>query len=204
MAILKIIIKITHILINNNRWYRIKGISNKIYSYWIQNEFKNCGKGCFIKKFLFLKGGENITLGNNVYIGEDFVLETYRHFQNQSFSPCIVIGNNSSLGDNGHITCINKITIGNNVLMGRKVLITDNAHGASQKIFLEMPPTERPLISKGPIIIEDNVWIGEMACIMSGVTIGKGSIIGANAVVTKSIPPYCIAVGNPARVIKKS
>lgn len=56
--------------------------------------------------------------------------------------------------------------------------------------------------SKGPIIIEDDVWIGTNALILSGVTIGKGSIIGAGAVVSKDIPPYAIVVGNPAKVIK--
>ncbi|MBL4677498.1 MAG: hypothetical protein JKY70_15040 [Mucilaginibacter sp.] len=53
-----------------------------------------------------------------------------------------------------------------------------------------------------PVIIEDNVWIGETVSVLPGVTIGKGSIIGASAVVTKNIPPYSIAVGNPAKVIK--
>lgn len=59
------------------------------------------------------------------------------------------------------------------------------------------------MYTKGPIIINDNVWIGEKATICPGVTIGKGSIIGANAVVTKSIPPYSVAVGCPAIIIKQ-
>ena len=62
---------------------------------------------------------------------------------------------------------------------------------------------KRPLHSKGPIIIEDNVWVGENVCILENVRIGKCSIIGANAVVTHDIPPYSIAVGVPAKVIKK-
>lgn len=58
------------------------------------------------------------------------------------------------------------------------------------------------LISKGPVVIEDNVWIGEHACIMPGTTIGKGSIVGANAVVTKDVPPYSLVGGVPAKLIK--
>ena len=65
-----------------------------------------------------------------------------------------------------------------------------------------MPVAKRRLHSKGPIIIEDNVWIGENACILENVRIGKCSIIGANAVVTHDIPPYSVAVGVPAKVIK--
>ena len=60
----------------------------------------------------------------------------------------------------------------------------------------------RPMYSKGPVVIEDNVWIGEMVCILPNVRIGKGSIIGANAVVTKDVPANALVGGNPARVIK--
>ena len=62
---------------------------------------------------------------------------------------------------------------------------------------------ERKLFSKGPVVIGDNVWIGDKATILAGVTIGEGAVIGANAVITKDVPAYCIAVGNPARIIKK-
>ena len=65
-----------------------------------------------------------------------------------------------------------------------------------------MPANVRAMYSKGPIVIEDNVWIGEMVCILPNVKIGKGSIIGANAVVTKDIPAHALAGGNPAKVIK--
>ena len=65
-----------------------------------------------------------------------------------------------------------------------------------------MPANMRPMYSKGPVVIEDNVWIGEMVCILPNVRIGKGSIIGANAVVTKDVPANALVGGNPARVIK--
>ena len=65
-----------------------------------------------------------------------------------------------------------------------------------------MVPNLRSLSSKGPVIIEDNVWIGTKASIMPGVRIGKGAIIAANSVVTHDIPPYCVAAGIPAKVIK--
>jgi acetyltransferase-like isoleucine patch superfamily enzyme len=68
--------------------------------------------------------------------------------------------------------------------------------------MLELPPMSRPLVSKGAVIIKDNVWIGEGVAIMPGVTIGENSIIATNAVVTKDIPPNCVAAGVPAKVIK--
>lgn len=202
----KIVISIVHLchsIITYNVYSKIKIYMRTIYSFWIQNEFNRVGKSVYIGKMNSLKGAKYISLANDVCISERCVIEVYDTYQDQHFSPILTIGANSHLGDDGHITCVNKIQIGNNVRMGRKVLITDNAHGASDRSLLDIAPNKRPLVSKGPVIIEDNVWIGEMVCIMPGVKIGKGCIIGANAVVTKDIPPYCVAGGNPAKVIKQ-
>mgnify|MGYP003303828594 FL=1 len=112
------------------------------------------------------------------------------------------MGDNCSIGEDSHITAINSIRLGNNVLLGKKILITDNAHGTSSAELLEIAPNYRPLSSKGPVVIDDNVWIGEKVSIMPGVHIGKGVIVAANSVVTKNIPPYCVVAGIPAKVIK--
>jgi acetyltransferase-like isoleucine patch superfamily enzyme len=64
-------------------------------------------------------------------------------------------------------------------------------------------PSERDLYSKGSVTIEDNVWIGDKVTILPNVRIGEGSVIGANSVVTKDIPPFCVAAGNPAKIIRK-
>ena len=141
-------------------------------------------------------------MGDNIYMGNGIVIEIYDSYINQKFNPKLTIGDNSSFGDLWHITCINNITIGNNVRMGRKVFISDNAHGASKREWLDIRPNLRPLYSKGPVIIEDCAWIGEMVCIMPGVKIGRGAIVGANAVVTNDVPPYCVVGGNPAKIIK--
>ena len=89
--------------------------------------------------------------------------------------------------------------------MASKIFISDHNHGSYGDSHSDSPltiPSERVSVSQG-VIIEDNVWIGESACILPGVTIGFGSIIGALSVVSKSIPPYSIAVGNPAKIVKK-
>ncbi|NSL89790.1 acetyltransferase [Chitinophaga sp. Mgbs1] len=119
---------------------------------------------------------------------------------------CISIGENVQLNDSVHIVGSVGVTIGNNVLMASKIFISDLNHGSYSGPGPEDSPLsipkDRPLGSK-PVTIEDNVWIGEFVSILPGVTIGKGSIIGTMSVVTKSIPPYCIAVGSPAKVIKE-
>lgn len=69
--------------------------------------------------------------------------------------------------------------------------------------MMEIPPTQRPVYSKGPVIIGNNVWIGDKATILPNVSIGNGAIIAANSVVTKDVPEYCIVAGNPAKIIKQ-
>ena len=101
-----------------------------------------------------------------------------------------------------YITAINNITIGNNILTGKWVTITDNSHGEVTLEQMHQDPLKRPVVSKGPVHIGDNVWIGDKATILPHVSIGDGAIIAANAVVTKDVPPYSVAAGNPAKIIK--
>ncbi len=109
------------------------------------------------------------------------------------------------MNDNVHISAMESVRIGDNVLMAGKIYISDNSHGyyksPDEGTSPLIPPARRPYFIK-PVSIEQNVWIGEGVVIMPGVSIGAGSVIGANSVVTRSIPAACIAVGNPARVIK--
>ena len=199
-------IRLTAILFHFVISYRIvrliKSVKKRFYSAWVSQEFGECGANCKFSGFSWLNEPKLMKFGSNVTIGKDVVIELYSLYQNQTFQPDFRMGNNSSFGDGGHITCVNKTIIGSNVRIGRKVFITDNSHGASKRELLDIRPNLRPIFSKGPVFIEDCVWIGEMVCIMPGVTIGKGAIIGANAVVTKDIPSYCVAVGNPARIVK--
>lgn len=163
------------------------------------------GKKCRIRRGLKLYGNAKcIFIEDDVQIGARCVLEAYTEFQpaSQTFTPHVVIGDGCKIGTDSHISSINSVILGKHVRCGRKIFITDNAHGASQRDLLDMPPNMRPLYSKGPVIIEDNVWIGEYAAILPNVTIGQGSIVAAHAVVTKDVPPYSVVGGNPAKVIK--
>ncbi|WP_394675136.1 DapH/DapD/GlmU-related protein [uncultured Chryseobacterium sp.] len=118
----------------------------------------------------------------------------------------LIFGENFQMNDYVHITAMESVVIGNNVLLASKIYISDCSHGSyagnENDSNPESIPHSRPLYSK-PIVIEDNVWLGEFVSVLPGVTIGKGSIIGANSVVSKSIPANVIAVGSPAKVIKK-
>lgn len=207
MDILKTIIRYIalsiHTIINRKTIILLKTPLRVFYYYWVAAEFKTCGKNCVFGGFSQLTGAKKIILGNNLYIGKDIVWELYEKINGQTFHPILTIGDNSSFGDGGHITCINEIRIGNGVRIGRKVFITDNSHGDSVREMLKIPANLRPLVSKGPVVIEDNAWIGEMACIMPRVKIGKGAIVAANSVVTKDVPPYSVVAGSPANVVKQ-
>ena len=169
-------------------------------------QFRHLGEKSTLRPHTIYVGEKYISIGSNSHIGDYGRLTAYSYYPHtkQIFSPEIIIGDNCSIGSQSHVTAINKIVIGNNVLTGPRVLITDNAHGSSvdENEKLDIPPYKRELISNGPVIIEDNVWIGEGSMIMPNVTIGKGSIIAANSVVTKDVPPYCMAAGSPAKIIK--
>lgn len=195
--------KLLHTLFPFSMVDRCHRARRMMYSMWIRHEFRSCGRRCRFGVFDRLREAGNISIGDDVTIGEHTVIELFSAYRDQAFTPHMEVGNYSHIGDHSHISCVNHIYIGNGVRMGRRVFITDNAHGASDRSLLDENPLFRPISSKGPVMIYDNAWIGEMAVILPGVTIGKGSIVGAGAVVTKDVPEYCVVGGNPARLIKK-
>ena len=150
----------------------------------------------------FIKGFESIKIGDNFSALRGLRIEAIDKHDNVSFHPVIKIGNNVSIGDYCHIAAINEIEIGDGVLIGSKVLITDHQHGNTD-VVTELMPAKRTLISKGKVTIGDNVWIGDNAVIMPGIHIGNNVVIGANAVVTRDIPANVVVGGIPAKIIRK-
>lgn len=143
-----------------------------------------------------------IQIGKGFTTGFGCRLEAYP--QTTASGPILVFGKNVEINDYVHIAAGEKITIGDHVLIASKVFISDLNHGNYKGENADSPlstPNSRKLSTR-PVTIKDNVWIGEGVCIMPGVTIGFGSIIGASSVVTKDIPDYAIAVGSPAKVVK--
>lgn len=157
-----------------------------------------------IRRGMQLIGAKYIKVGKSFSAGENVILEAWDSHCNQKFTPFIEIGDEVFINRRTHITSISFISIGSNVLIGSDVLISDNNHGGSKsKGDLLSHPRTRDLISKGPVVIENDVWIGDKVIILGNVKIGCNSIIGAGSVVTKDIPAYSVAVGNPAKIVRK-
>jgi len=152
----------------------------------------------YIRGYKHIDWGINLTTGVNLRIDADPI-------EGLTDRKILTFGNNIQLNDYVHIGAIYSIIIGNNVLIASKVFISDHNHGTysgNNQSSPQTAPANREL-SYASVTIEDDVWLGEQVSVLSGVTIGKGSIIGANSVVSKSIPAYSIAIGTPARVIKE-
>jgi acetyltransferase-like isoleucine patch superfamily enzyme len=148
-------------------------------------------------------GACNISIGDNFIAHDRNRIEAISKNGSARFNPKIQIGDNVIMNYGCHIGAINFIKIGNNVLLASNIYISDHDHGHTNYEDMRLPPVCRNIVSKGPVIIEDDVWVGEGVAILGNVTIGKNSIIAAHAVVTKDVPPFSVVAGVPAKVIKK-
>ncbi|NTV72314.1 MAG: acyltransferase [Azonexaceae bacterium] len=151
-------------------------------------------------------GTKAIRVGYGAYINRYAWIEAVHNFQGYTFFPNIWIGNWFSASDRLHISCINEVRIGDCCLFGSGVYIADHNHGIYSGKNQSDPagsPISRQLLATGAVVIGSNVWLGDNVVIVGPVTIGDGVVIGANSVVTRDIPENVIAVGAPARIVKK-
>ena len=160
-------------------------------------------KARIIRRPFYIRGKKYIRIGDGFTTGIGARIDA---FPKDGKGICIDIGKDVQINDYVHIAGVRSVKIGNNVLIASKVFITDHNHGSYGQNGVHtdpaVPPAARELYS-APVVIKDNVWIGEMVSILPGVMIGEGAVIATAAVVNKDVPAYSIAAGVPAKVIKR-
>lgn len=178
----------------------------RIYRYYARNgfgseqwksQFAYFGKDAEIRYPAIVSVNGGLSIGDGTIINMNSRIQNYPSYFAPSTGPHIYIGSHCNIGYYFTILNASTVTIGNNVLIASHVMISSENHGMDP----DLDYVSQPLISK-PVTIGDGCWIGEKVCILPGVTIGKKCIVGAGSVVTKSIPNYSMAVGNPAKIIK--
>ena len=170
-----------------------KGLTKVIYQFC----FNKIGKNTKIIKPLSLRNTRYITLGSGITINAQVFMMTQK--MDASSKPMLTIEDGTTIGHYNHIVCCDEVYIGKNVLTADKVYISDNCHNYND---VTLPISRQGIYSKGKVEIGDETWIGENACIICA-RIGKHCVVGANSVVTRDIPDYCVVCGAPARIIKR-
>ncbi|MEO7531734.1 MAG: acyltransferase [Sediminibacterium sp.] len=164
----------------------------RLWVKWFVNPFVHTrGKGACIRR----RTRVDVLPFNQFRLGDGSTIEDFSTINNGVGD--VLIGHHSLIGMGN--TIIGPVTIGNDVILAQNIVASGLNHGYED---IQMPISQQN-INTAPIVIEDECWIGANVVIVAGVTIGKHCVVAAGAIVTKNIPPYSVAVGNPAKVIKQ-
>ena len=174
---------------------RIDSIFHSLFVYPFR--FKHFGRRSKLVAPMRLDGPQNIVVGNGVYVG--YAVWLGAPSCGISSSPLLQIGDGCRIGNFNHIYAVRKIVIEKDVLTADKVCILDSRHGFED---IDTPIWKQPVEPLSEVRIGEGSWLGEHVCRL-GASVGKQCVIGANSVVTHDIPDSSVAVGMPAKIIKK-
>jgi acetyltransferase-like isoleucine patch superfamily enzyme len=166
---------------------------------------RSAGRGIVLGRSVKIEHPECVSLGDRVHINDHCwlsVLTENRETGNPTIAlrPELSIGDGCYIGRFGTLACIDRVALGRDVMISDRVFIGDAAHGFART---DLPIRDQYLTSKGAVEIGDGTWIGIGVSIMANVKIGRNCVIGAGSVVTADVPDFCIAVGVPAKVIRR-
>lgn len=175
----------------------INALYARLFRLAFASRFKSFGRGASMVFPAGIECPENIIVGDNVYVAYKSCLAARPHTGHQD---CLLeIGSGSRIGRFNHIYATQRVVLGANVLTANGVYISDNLHDYRDP---DIPILHQPIRQNGLVEIGEGSWLGHNACVL-GVRIGRHCVIGANAVVTRDIPDHCVAVGAPARIVRR-
>lgn len=173
------------------------GIPAVLFRLFLGFRFARWGKRSLIVAPVGIERPDLIEIGDDVYVAAHGSLSAYPH---TGLQECrLIIGDGTKLGRFNHIYATGRLEIGRKVLTANGVYISDNRHGFEDP---DQAIVDQPIRQLSPTKIGDGTWVGHNASIY-GVQVGRNCVIGANAVVTRDMPDHSVAVGAPARIVKR-
>lgn len=172
-------------------------LQTRAFSLVVAPHFMKIGRGTRIQPPFRCSGFEQISLGDNVVIHRDCWLQALGV---RGDSPKLIIKSHAGIGMGATIAAAQQVVIGEYVLMARNVYIADHGHAFAD---VNTPIMHQGIDNIRPVAIGRHTWLGQNVCILPGASIGIHCVIGANSVVKSSIPDFSVAVGTPARVVKR-
>lgn len=158
------------------------------------------GERSYIQRPYSISGRKQVRIGKRTSIGPRLYIDAITQYAGVSYRPAIEIGDDVYIGGHAYFTAVDRISIGDGCVLSEYVYITDEAHGMDPRCGLMM---KQALVSKGPVTIGRNCFLGFRAAVMPGVTLGEHCVVGANSTVTRSFPAYSMIGGSPARLLKR-
>lgn len=184
------------------RWYGVGGLVTLLLDVVTTRMF--FAEARIVRRPAYVRGRPWMHLGKGLTTGRRMRLDAIPSDGNRGV--LLTLGDDVQVNESVHIAAHHSVRIGNRVLLASNVFITDHNHGTYSGEGVHSDPRSAPAlrpVTMAPVVVEDDVWVGEYVTILPGVTVGRGSVIGSMSVVTRDVPEYCIAVGSPARVIKR-
>ncbi|MDR1612311.1 MAG: acyltransferase [Planctomycetota bacterium] len=184
------------------------GVYRKFRERWIRahtwmvgGSLGACGGGCRIESPILLNRPDRVFVGRGAVICAGAMLSCIENEKREGGSVGeIHIGANCHIRENVQITAAGSVHIGEKVGIGRNCLVSDHDHGYEDVGKFIM---DNPITAPRPVVIEDGCFLGCAVRVAPGVRIGRNSLVGFGAVVTRDIPPFSVAVGAPARVVRR-
>ena len=181
-------------------WYSFESGLQVLYRKLVfERSLKSLGPTSFVSPFIEIMNMRNVAIGDNVYVSRGSVILAIDHYDVGVFSPSITIDDGAYLGKGVTLACAKELVVGENAVLGDNVYIADCSHSL-QDIRKSVVRQE---LEVGVVKIGSRSWIGKNSVVLFDLTIGENAVVGANSFVNRSVPPYTMVCGSPAKIVKR-